>query len=330
MKSKTKYHIEDSKIKEIFLKAKLGNVSSVNYLESGEFNSAYFVLSEGKEYVIKIAPKESVNVLTYEQNMIEREVDFYKLIAEQTNVRTPFIYHCDTSKQVIPSAYFIMERLSSKPLTECNLEKSDRVKAFLKVGEMVADLHNIKGSAFGYEQNGLHLNWYLAIKSMVNNLIEDCKKYNKKAKKGYILLDFIDRYKDILINVESTYVHFDIWDGNIFYQENADGVSTALIDTERGFWGDSIGDFVSIETFNSLKTKVSITTYNQKASVPIRFTKDELIRFNVMRAYLGLIMYSEKFVRYSFWDYKYIFNIFMSKYLINKSFKCLNNNDGNC
>ena len=329
MESKTKYHIDSSKINEIFSKAKLGNVSSIHNLDSGEFNSAYFVEADGQEYVLKIAPKDSANVLTYEKNIMEREVAYYKLIDEQTQVRTPLIYYFDNSKKIIPSNYFVMERLSSKPLTECNLGKEERANAYREVGKMVADLHNIKGGAFGYVQNGLQSNWYLAIKDMVNNLIKDCKKCDKKAKKAYILLEYIDKYKDVLMTVEPTYVHFDIWDGNIFYDKSAEGVSIALIDTERGFWGDSIGDFVSVEIFTSFYDKVCIKTYNEKANNPIRFTKDELIRFHIMRAYLGLIMYSEKFVRYNFWDYKYIFNIFMSRSLISTSLKSLNTYHGN-
>ncbi|MEG1613821.1 MAG: aminoglycoside phosphotransferase family protein [Clostridia bacterium] len=318
MKSKTKYEISADKIKEVFYKANLGKVSKITSLDAGEFSSAYFVSADNIEYVIKIAPKSYDNVLTYERDLMEREVSFYKIIQETTNIKTPKIYYYDKSKNIIPSQYFIMERLKSLPLTDCKLNQEQKNKVYENLGTIVAKLHTINGSGFGYEQNGLEDNWYLAISKMVQNLINDCHRYGKKAKSGEMLLRYIDKYEDILKSVESTYTHFDIWDGNIFYDINSGEI--ALIDTERGFWGDSIGDFVSIEMMKSFNDKVCIPIYNKSAKYPIDFSREQLIRFNIMKAYLGLIVYSEKFARYKKWQIKYISNYFFAKNLFSKAF----------
>lgn len=323
MKSKTKYSIEDSAIKAIFQKASLGEVSKVISLDKGEFNSAYFVCAGGNEYVLKIAPKEIKNVLTYENDLMAREVDFYSIIARETTVSIPKVFYYDDSKSIIPSEYFIMEKLKSKPLFGASLSKLEKIDTYQKVGEMVAKLHKIKGQKFGYVQNGLYDNWYLAIKSMVNNLIEDCSRKKKRAKEGKTLLSLIEKHKDILQKVECTYTHFDIWDGNIFYEKNENDINISLIDTERGFWGDCIGDFVSIETFAKFENKVSITAYNKTADNPITFNREEIIRYYTMKAYLALIMYSEKFVRYTKLQLKYFFNYIFAKSLFKESFKIL-------
>lgn len=162
MKSKTKYYIDEAKIKDIFAYAQLGDVESVMELTAGEFNSAYCVDAGGKEYVLKVAPKDFSHTLTYEKDIMPREVDFYKIIAEKSQVKTPHIYCYDDSKSIISSKYFIMEKLDGKPLSDCNIGKDERANVQAKIGEMVAALHSIKGAGFGYEQNGLQDNWYLA------------------------------------------------------------------------------------------------------------------------------------------------------------------------
>lgn len=322
MKSKTKHYVDIAKIKQIFAQANLGEVTSIESLDAGEFNTAYFVMANSKEYVIKIAPNSKEHLLTYENDLMAKEVAFYHLIEAKTSVKTPHIYCYDNSKTIIASDYFIMEKLNSKPMTACKLTKQERKNAYLKVGEAVAELHKIKGEKFGYEQNKLYDNWYLAISSMVDNLNEDCKRYGKKSP-GYKLLEYIAKYKDILLKVKPVYTHFDIWDGNIFYQKKDNDIEIAIIDTERGFWGDSIGDFVSLEMATKLIAKNSIISYNKLAENPISFTKEEIIRFNIMLAYLALIIHTEKYARYKSTQLKYLINILLSKYFLKKSFAVL-------
>lgn len=323
MKSKTKYFVSESNIVEIFSVAKLGAVTNVAELSAGEFNSAYRVTANGAEYVLKIAPKDNTHTLTYEADIMAREVEFYRLIAEKTDVKTPKIYYYDDTLSIIPTKYFIMEMLDSKPLNTVKLSKSERQNVNELIGEMVAKLHTVKGDKFGYEQNGLHSSWYLAIRSMVENLISDCARLNKKCKKGAKLLGYIDKSKAILEKVESVYTHFDIWDGNVFFRNNHGDIELTLIDTERGFWGDGIGDFVSIELLTALNKKKSVLGYNKLVEKPISFTRDEMIRYYIMTAYLGLIVYTEKFARYKTWQSKYFINIVLSNIMLKQAFSGL-------
>lgn len=323
MKSKTKYFVSKSQISEIFNSAKLGAVTNVVELSAGEFNSAYRVTANGVEFVLKIAPKDNAHTLTYEADIMAREVEFYRLIAEKTDVKTPKIFYYDDTLSIIPTKYFIMEMLDSRPLNTVKLSKLERHNVSKLIGEMVAKLHTVKGNGFGYEQNGLSSNWYLALRSMVENLINDCARLNKKCRKGAKLLGYIDKSKAILESVESVYTHYDIWDGNIFYK-NIDGdIELTLIDTERGFWGDGIGDFVSIELLTALNKKKSVLGYNKLAEKPIKFSRDEMVRYYIMTAYLGLIVYTEKFARYKIWQFKYYINIALSKILLKQAFNGL-------
>lgn len=323
MKSYTKFEIDDDTIKKLMKKAGFHCVESIAPLTAGEFNSAYFVCADGKELVLKISPKKGVNVLTYEQNIMKREIEFYEIIERSTSVKTPKIYYYDDSADIIDAEYFIMEKLSSKPLTDVKLNSEQRKEVLLKIGEMVAELHNIKGEKFGYVQNGLYDNWYEAVRSMTLNLIADCKKLGKKAENGEKLIKYIDKYKDVLMNVSSTYTHFDIWDGNIFYENNGE-ITLTLIDTERSFWGDRIGDFVSIDMMRDLENKKEIIKgYNAIAKAPLSLSDDEKIRYYILLGYLALIVHSEKYVRYSVLQSKYIVNSVFERTLFKRAFKGL-------
>ncbi|MEG2451061.1 MAG: aminoglycoside phosphotransferase family protein [Clostridia bacterium] len=324
MISKTKFNLDNSQVCAVFNAAGFSDIKSIAPLTAGEFNSAYFVNADGHDYVLKVAPKNSDNTLTYEHNLMAQEIAFYKLIESIEGVRTPKIYYYDNSKKIIPTDFFIMEKLNSKPLTELKLSKTEKVEVFKKIGENIASLHTINGNKFGYEQNGLFDNWYDAIKDMTKNLIADCQKVGKTAKNGHKLLDFIDEYKEILLNVKSTYTHFDIWDGNIFYQKAEGKIELTFIDTERSFFGDCLGDFVSIDMFKSLQNKKEVLCgYNFKAQTPIVLTDEILIRYNILVAYLALIVFAEKFYRYKKFQSKYFVNIVLSKLLFNKAFKIL-------
>lgn len=323
MKSYTKFELSNDTVKKLAEKAGFSIIENIKPLTAGEFNSAYFVSADGKELVLKVSPKKGTNVLTYEQDIMKREIEFYKIIERSANVKTPKIYYYDDSADIIDAEYFIMEKLSSKPLTDVRLNKEQKEEVLLKVGEMIADLHNIKGEKFGYVQNELYDNWYDAIRSMTANLINDCKKIGKKAENGKTLLKYIDKYKDVLMKVHSTYTHFDIWDGNIFYENNG-GIKLTLIDTERSFWGDRIGDFVSTDIMRDLADKKEIIKgYNSAAKTPLALSEDEKIRYYIMLGYLALIVHSEKYVRYSVLQSKYIANAVFSKTLFQRAFKGL-------
>ncbi|MEG0545974.1 MAG: aminoglycoside phosphotransferase family protein [Oscillospiraceae bacterium] len=326
MKSFTKFCVADSDIVKVFHKAGFCEITSIEPLTAGEFNSAYFVIADKNEYVLKISPKDDTNVLTYEKDIMDKEIKFYNMIAEKTDIKIPKIYYSDFSKSIIPVNLFIMERLSGKPLTSIKLSSDDGADVIEKVGEMIAKLDNIDGENFGYIQNGLEISWYKAFRKMTLNLIDDCKSLNKTCKNGEKLIEYIDKNKKLLEEIKPKYCHFDIWEGNIFYEKVENEIILTLIDTERGFFGDNIGDFCSIDFFKPLEMKSNlINGYNKITKNPISFSNDEIIRYNLLLCYLGIIIYAEKFVRYKKTDKKYLFNVISSEIICKKALKALKN-----
>ncbi|MDD3842715.1 MAG: aminoglycoside phosphotransferase family protein [Candidatus Izemoplasmatales bacterium] len=325
MRSKSKYRIKSEQIDSLFAEANIFNASNISILGNGEFNSIYAVDADKKAYVIKIAPPNLTGTLTYENEMIKQEVFFYSLIHEKTNIQVPAIFFSDFTCMNIPSGFFIMERLSGTQINKLKLTLEEKASVTAKLAEMVAQIHSIKGEKYGYRQNGLFDNWYLALSSMVNNLIMDCRRFNRSTRNGELLLHYIQQNQLLLEKVESCLVNFDIWPPNIFCTKENGELKLTLIDLERCFWGDRISDFVCLDFMNlSLDHKQkAIELYNKKSDSPLIVTDNERIRYAIMLGYLGLIMEVEKYARYTPFHFGWWRNVAVSKLLFRKSFSQL-------
>jgi hypothetical protein len=191
-------------------------------------------------------------------------------------------------------------------------------------------MHTVKGEKFGYRQNGLSDNWYLALESMVNNLIADCRRMHHSTRRGQKLLAYIHKQRAVLEKVECSLINFDIWPPNIFCDHQNDNLNLSWIDPERCLWGDRIADFVCLDFKNmSLDKKdATIQTYNQVSAEPVTIGTDEKIRFAIMLGYLGLIIEVEKYARYSFLHYGYWRNIMAANMLLSNCFSQLENLTG--
>lgn len=299
MKSRTKNNVPDSIIKKLFEKAGITNVNEISPLGAGEFNAVYLVKADGKDYVLKIAPV--AEVLPYEKGMMASEVYWYKRMRENTSIRVPEVYYYDDSKTVIRSEYFIMEKIEGEQLDKIDLSPEEKAAANQEICKMAASMHEVKNDKFGYIQLGLYDDWYQAVRAMTVSLINSCKAKGRKSARGAKLLQYIDKYKDILSKADCRMVNFDIWMPNIMAKRTDGVLEYTWIDPERCFWGDRIADFMCLQfmqTDLSKKTE-ALQAYNSVAKDPITVTKDITIRYAVMMAYGGLIMETEKYYRYT-------------------------------
>ncbi len=325
MKSKTKLYISPADVRKAFSAAGFHTVSDIAPLTAGEFNSAYCVTADAAQYVLKVAPqKDSAHTLTYETDLMRQEVFFYQQIRAKTDVRVPQIFYSDFSCSLLPSAFFIMEKLQGQPLTACRLSGAERTAMHEQIGELLAKLHTIRGEQYGYAQNGLYPNWYLAVRSMTENVLADCEKIGKRCKAGEQVLLLIEQNRALLETVPCVYTHFDVWEGNLFYDPSNRAAGLTLIDPERSFWGDGIGDFCSLELLKPLQDKRSLLAgYNRLAEQPILPTEEEKLRYAVLLGYLGLIVYTERFYRYRKTQIKYRANSILAKTLLQMALQSL-------
>jgi aminoglycoside phosphotransferase (APT) family kinase protein len=334
MKSITKFKISNDQIKTVFNAAGI-DVGEISEITDGWYNSVFEVAGlSGKRYVIKIAPHKSVKVLRHERDIMQAELNFYHLLREQTTIKTPNIVLEDFSEQIIPTSYFIMEFLNGTRLDKTALSPTDIQSVEEQWASILAQFHKINGEGYGYGQAGLSNNWRDALTHMTQMLISDCASFGKKCKVGTRLLGYIKKFAPVLNDVPCVLVNFDLHAKNMFFQRGDNGdISLALVDLERCFWGDPLGDFIYLKHFIkkfSIKNILSFYCHSFQKDTILQ-TREEQIRLNLLTAYLATIMYTERFSRFKsfkkFFSIDYLAGTGGYKLLSNSAFKFLKNCD---
>ncbi|WP_029231182.1 phosphotransferase family protein [Butyrivibrio sp. VCB2006] len=323
IKSKTKYEATPEEIRELFNTHKIGAVTDINPLGNGEFNAAYKVTCDNRvSYALKIAPPEGATVLTYEKNMMESEVFWYKKMHENTDILCPEVYVSDFSKNIIKSNCFVMQMMEGEPLWAVNFSDQEYENVQKQKIGMLAKIHRITNDKFGYIQSGLYDTWYEALKSMACNLVTDCKALGYETPDGEKFLRLIDKHEQLLRKVLCRMVNFDLWDSNVLYNNG----KICWIDPERGFWGDPVADFITLgpgqKSPLSSKGK-ELEIYNETADEKIVLSDETEIRYELAVCYLALIEEVEKYVRYEPDETNYIRNTKDARIMYDMAFDIL-------
>ncbi|MCR5031481.1 MAG: phosphotransferase, partial [Lachnospiraceae bacterium] len=199
VKSSTKYQATEEEIRALFEAKGFGRVVRIEPLGDGEFNAAFQVTCEnGKSYALKIAPPADARVLTYEKNMMDSEVFWYRQMQEHTDIRCPGIYAADFSRKILKSNCFIMEMMQGEPLWKCEFTPEEAKKVQEEKIGMLAKIHGIKNDGYGYRQRGLWDSWYEALRHMAGDLVEDCKNLGYETPDGERFLQWIDEQEAVL------------------------------------------------------------------------------------------------------------------------------------
>lgn len=324
MVSRTKYEVDEATAAKLFCAAGLEGASGIAPLGAGEYNAVYSAKAGGGEYVLKIAPAGDVPVLTHEKGMMEAEVFWYDQMRRHTSIRVPEVFYSDFSHALLPTGYFIMEKLPGAQLDKMDLSPEEKAQSAAQLARMAAQLHGIGNDRFGYVQAGLHDTWYGAIRAMVQAVLDDAARAGKRTKRGRRLLAAIDTHAAVLEKAPCAMVNFDIWPPNILCTREVGGIEYAWIDPERSFWGDPVIDFVCLEFGKPLARKTaSLAAYNAVAAAPVQAGREETLRYAVGLGYLGLIMEVEKYYRYTPRHFGWWRNVLASAMLFAEAFKAL-------
>lgn len=299
-RSKMKQNVSESTISDIFRKHSLGEVAELKVMSGGFFNSVLKVkTATGEKYIIKIAPSSNTEVLTYEQDLIKSEVYVYNLLENVKSVRFPKVYAYNYENGS-PYKYAIMEFLDGDMLNQVKLSREQYECVMRDLGKAMAEIHSVTCSGYGYTQNGLKPTWKEAYLSMLENVIADGMRKNAKIPYLNEIKEIIRKNEYVLDTVKMpSLIHFDLWAGNIMIKN---GMLYGLIDCERAMFGDVMGEFISLDFANPFrleKHKDLIEGYNSYTKEKINFGREELIRLNFMKIYLGLIAWVEQYYRSS-------------------------------
>ena len=323
--SKTKYEATKEEIKELFSFHKVGSVLDISPLGNGEFNAAYKASCDnGISYALKIAPPDDSRVLSYEKNMMESEVFWYKQMHDKTDILCPRVYVYDPSKTIIKSSCFIMEMMEGEPLWAVDFSADEYEEVQKQKIGMLAKIHKISNDGFGYIQTGLKASWYEALRNMAAGLVKDCKDLGYETPDGEQFIKYIDKNERLLRTVPCRMVNFDLWDSNVLYNANTGKI--CWIDPERGFWGDPVADFITLGPGQKapLSEKLKeLEIYNGMADEKIDLTEETQIRYALAVCYLALIEEVEKYVRYEPDNPNYLRNTADAREMYDMAFNCL-------
>lgn len=273
----------------------------ITELTEGYFNIAYRVELPSRSVILKVAPPDEVEVMTYEKNIMFSEVDAMRMAKKKTSVPVPEILFYDDSHTVCDRSYYFMEQLPGQSFSSCmeQLKEEERDRIFNKIGQYTKELNQLTGTKFGYycqtEKQGE--NWYTVFRSMLEDAYTDAKRKEIPVpvtrQELFALLEH-DRALFEAVT-EPRFVHWDIWAGNVFVH---DGKITGIIDFERCLWADELME-VGFRTYDM--RKAFLDGYGRDA-----LTKEQLRRAKWYDIYLFLVMHLE--CDYRDYDNRWAFN----------------------
>jgi aminoglycoside phosphotransferase (APT) family kinase protein len=268
---------------------------AVTELTEGWFSAAYTVrLSDGREVILKIAPPEGVEILTYEKHMMPTEVATMRLVRENPAIPVPEVYYFDTERDVCDSEYFFMQKLTGDNYEHIKPSLSPEVRSHIdqQIGVIVRQIHSFTGPYFGYKGNSdlRAATWEETFIKIIDSVLADGLR--KNADFGYSpdeIHSAILKHTHALDAVTiPQLVHWDTWNLNFFVK---DGHVSGIIDFERALWADPL-----MESLFCMLTFAGVTE-SMHGYGKTTFTHAEIERCYLYTLHLALVMNTECYYR---------------------------------
>lgn len=221
---------------------------TIKELTEGFFNVAYEVVLPDKSVILKIAPPQDANIMSYEHNIMKAEVEALRLVKSKTKVPVPKVLFYDNSHSICSVDYFFMDKIEGESFFQLKnkglLPYETQNNIYYEMGRLNHEMNQIKAESFGYlgMPNKQDTSWKEVFLNMIEEVLRDGEK---------IVIDLTVPYEEVrsLITkasstleevVTPTFVHWDLWDGNVFIK---DGKISGIIDFERAMWADPLMEF---------------------------------------------------------------------------------------
>jgi aminoglycoside phosphotransferase (APT) family kinase protein len=280
--------IDERQLRAVLARAGVDPARLAGWSELGAatFNTAYRIrLTDGSGLVLKIAPRPTAPILTYEHDIMHTEIEFYRVAADVVPV--PRVVYADFSRALMGTDLLLMTELPGTSWWENEPGPTTRTRLRTELGELVAALHGITGTTFGYPPRPA-ATWRAAFTGMMADILSDAERWaTPLPRPATVIRAAVTEHVAVLDEVTSpVLVHFDLWAGNILL---ADGRISGLVDGERAFWGDPLAEFVSLALLGSIEDDSAfLTGYGFPA-----FDTSARTRLALYRAYLYLLMLVE-------------------------------------
>ena len=249
--SKTKRDLSIPEITQLVDRAfgQEATISTLKQLTDGYFNNSYMInLSTGRTVVLKVAPRQDIDVLTYEKDLMRTEVLAMKSMFQQA-LPVPEVIFFDESQTLIDSHYFFMTFIAGIPLNKVKdqLSPAQVINLSHHIGLTMRPLLKTNYHVYGELGNEAKRfnTWYECFRSMIEDLMNDAQRINLLLPINTAsALNIVEHHKEVLSEVTTaTLVHKDLWDGNIFVTTDTYNLS-GIIDTERSIYADPLMEVV--------------------------------------------------------------------------------------
>ena len=214
----TKNRLEKQQIYDIVWQTfgKNTEVNSYTELLDGFCNTAYRIkLSEGREVVLKVAPKNGIAMMSCEQRMMQTEVRAMTLARQKGIEGVPMVYAFEENSSLSGSSYFIMECLEGDSYAAVKQKMTEKEQQIIdcETGAYLHRLNQLKGERFGhFWMKELQWDdWFSAFYHLMENIIEDGKRVNIDIGTSYeAILDRLKQQRESFREVEEpSLIHFD-------------------------------------------------------------------------------------------------------------------------
>lgn len=226
------------KIDEILQKVGLSGCTA-SPIGSGHYNDSYYVEGRQGRFVLRVAPADDLPKLFYEIDMMKSEVGIHRLVRERTDVPVPRIVFHDFSRELVDRDYLIMEYH----------EGISGMFDATELGRYVRQIHAIEADEYGYPERAAPTgeNWPDTFGAYVRLMLDDCISCGVIGgnEREYIM-SMYDRHWDVVVDVRPQLLHLDLWAQNIL---TVNGRITALLDFDRGMYGDPELEFAVLDTY---------------------------------------------------------------------------------
>lgn len=230
--------LSNYKIDQILEKAGFSGYT-VRSIGAGHYNDSYYIDSDKGRLVLRIAPSDNIPKLFYEVDMMKSEVNIHRLVREHTNVPAPQIVYYDFSRDIINRDYLIMEYI----------EGDSGLFDEKELGRYVRQIHAIKSDRCGYPERAAPTgkSWHDIFHTYVELIFSDCLSCGVINNDEYErFLSIYEKYRDVIIDVSPSLLHLDLWTQNIL---TVNGKITAILDFDRGLYGDPELEFAVLDTY---------------------------------------------------------------------------------
>ena len=224
-------------------------VESAWELASGLFNNTYLIQIAGHQPVIlRVSPAPSAVVFSHEANLLQREYTLQTYFATVASF-LPRTIMADFSRELLDRDYVFQSFIAGEVWDEIKerLSPEENNDLWGQLGELARQIHCTTGPAFGYphpERQFSH--WSETVIHFTSLIRENLLALELNASGTDAFLVVLATGQHFLDDISEPHLlHGDLWPKNVLIdRQNGSPQIVGLLDSERGFWGDPLAEWV--------------------------------------------------------------------------------------